>query len=62
MSASNTLEILKSALLLEIRGKAFYENRVISHGTIVRNVYVGHDPIVITDTGDPTTLHRAPVQ
>lgn len=26
MSASNTLEILKSALLLEIRGKAFYEN------------------------------------
>ncbi|MEK6193313.1 MAG: ferritin-like domain-containing protein, partial [Deltaproteobacteria bacterium] len=25
MSTSNTLEILKSALLLEIRGKAFYE-------------------------------------
>jgi rubrerythrin len=25
MSGSNTLEILKSALLLEIRGKAFYE-------------------------------------
>lgn len=30
MSGSNTLEILKSALLLEIRGKAFYEKAAAS--------------------------------
>ena len=30
MSESNTLEILKSALLLEIRGKAFYEKAAAS--------------------------------
>ena len=32
MSESNTLEILKSALLLEIRGKAFYEKAAASAG------------------------------
>ena len=32
MSGSNTLEILKSALLLEIRGKAFYEKAAASAG------------------------------
>jgi hypothetical protein len=44
------------------QGGVIGENRVVADDTIMRDMHISHDPIIVADTGNPGILNRAGVK